>query len=328
VNSDRDGWRQSGMALVLTLLTISFLVAITMQLMLTVDRQISVATAQREQVRLDAMVVSGLNLVRAALAADLKANNFESLHDDWATFESEKLQAVTGDVALTITVTELGGRLQVNALGDVKKQHYREVWLRFLLSGRFAIADKGEAEALLDALGDWIDEDSTVRQEGAEESYYRTRNPAHACRNGAVTTLEELLLVKGMTPELLFGDADHEGIAEFITVIGDDGMINLNTAPLPVVQALAPEMTKKMAQELIDFRKEQRNARLLADTGWYQRISGFTGGATSGTDLLTVTGKYFKVEIKATMHQFNRTGTGILLRSDRQRQTLLQWKIE
>lgn len=327
MNGERHG-RQSGMALVLTLLTISFLVAITMQLMLTVDRQVSMAAAQREQVRLDGMVQAGLNLVRAALAADLKANAFESPHDAWATFETEQLKVLTGDVALAITVTELGGRLQVNALGDVSKTRYREVWLRFLLSGRFAVAGKDEAEALLDALGDWVDEDSTVRKDGAEDAYYRTRTPGYACRNGAVATLEELLLVKGMTPELLFGDANHEGIADYITVMGNDGMINLNTAPLPVLQALAPEMTRKMAQELIDFRKEQRHARFLADATWYRRVSGFASGIDLGADLLTVTGKYFMVRVQATLHQYNRTGTGILLRSGQQRQTLVQWKTE
>lgn len=328
MNGERQKRRQSGMALVLTLLTISFLVAITMQLMLTVDRQVSVATVQRERVRLDGMVLGGLNVVRAALAADLKANAFESPHDAWATFEADKLKALTGDVALTLTVDELGGRLQVNALGDASKKRYREVWLRFLLSGRFALADKDEAEALLDALGDWVDEDSTVRKDGAEESYYRTRTPGYACRNGAVTSLEELLLIKGMTPELLYGDANHEGIADYITVMGNDGMINLNTAPLPVVQALSPEITRKMAQDLIDFRKEQRHARLLADAGWYQQVSGFSGGIDLGNDLLTVTGTYFMVRVKATLHQFSRTGTGILQRSDQQRQTLLQWKVE
>ena len=44
---------QKGLALVLTLLAISFLVAVTVQLMITIDRQVSLAAAQREQVRLD-----------------------------------------------------------------------------------------------------------------------------------------------------------------------------------------------------------------------------------------------------------------------------------
>jgi general secretion pathway protein K len=325
---DRFTGNQSGMALVLTLLTISFLVTITVQLMMTIDRQVSVSTAQREQVRLDGMVLAGLNLARAALMADQKENTFESLHDEWATFDPDKLKNLTGDVALLVKVTDLSGRLQVNALGEGGNVNYREVWLRFLLSGRFAIADREEAETLLDAVGDWVDQDDDERPAGAEEQYYRTRNPPFSCRNGPVVTLEELLLIKGMTPKLLFGDTEHEGLASYITVMGDDGKINLNTAPSVVLQALAPEMTRKLAQELIDFREDPRQVKLLSNPDWYRQVSGFPGGINFNGDLLTVTGKYFMVRVNATINQYSRTGTGVLLRNDEQQLPLLLWKLE
>ncbi|MGE4561148.1 MAG: hypothetical protein AB7E77_13175, partial [Desulfobulbus sp.] len=76
------------MALVMTLLIISFLVAMTLQLMMTADRQVSVAVGQREQVRLDAMVLGGLNLVLAALQADQRENDFDTPQDAWATFDT------------------------------------------------------------------------------------------------------------------------------------------------------------------------------------------------------------------------------------------------
>ena len=328
MSGDRIIAEQRGIALVLTLLTISFLVAVTVQLMMTVDRQVAAATAQRERVRLDGMVLAGLNLARAALAADLKENEYESPHDAWAQFSEEKLKAVSEDVALTITVTDLGGRLQIHALGDATKEGYRQVWLRFLLSGRFAIRDQDQAEALLDAIGDWIDQDDDERPQGAEEGYYRGLNPPYACRNGAVTTIEELLLVKGMTPELLYGDATHEGLAGYISAVGNDGMIHLNTAPAPILQALSPEMKPKLAQELIDFRNDPRNVKLLSSLDWYRQVRGFPASIDFESGLLAAVGQYFDINIKATYHQFNRTGTGILFRESEQKQTLLQWKQE
>ena len=45
------------MALVMTLLIISFLVALTMQLMISADQMLASSAQQREQVRLDAMVL-------------------------------------------------------------------------------------------------------------------------------------------------------------------------------------------------------------------------------------------------------------------------------
>ena len=78
---------QSGLALVLTLLFVSLLVAMTVQLMATIDRQSFGAVAQREQVRLDAMVLGGLHLARAALVADQLENEVDSPHDRWAGLE-------------------------------------------------------------------------------------------------------------------------------------------------------------------------------------------------------------------------------------------------
>lgn len=328
MNGDPVGGNQSGLALVLTLLTISFLVAVTIQLMITIDRQVTVSTAQREQVRLDGMVLAGLNLARAALAADQQENAYDSNQDIWATLDPDRLKTVTGDVTLKVEVSELGGRLQVNALGDGAKEAYREIWLRLLLSGRFAVAGKDEAEDLLDALADWIDRDDEERHGGAEEPYYRARTPAYSCRNGPFATLEEVLLVKGMTRELLYGDAGHEGLVNYITVMGENGAVNLNTAPLPVLQALSAEMSSKLAQELIDFREDPRHAKELSTSGWYRQVSGFPASIEFSNDLLVVEGKYFAVKVNAALHQFSRTGTGVLLRSGEQGQTLLLWKLE
>ncbi|MCL2790584.1 MAG: type II secretion system minor pseudopilin GspK [Desulfobulbus sp.] len=328
MDGDRRQGKQSGIALVLTLLTISFLVAVTIQLMITVDRQITVSTAQREQVRLDGMVLAGLSLARAALAADQQENAFESPHDAWATLDPDQFASLSGEVTLKVEVSDLSGRLQVNALGKGVKEAYRQIWLRFLSSGRFALADANAAEDLLDAIGDWINEDGKERHGGAKTSYYQGLQPPYACRNGPLATVEELLLVKGMTRALLFGDAGHEGLADYITVMGDKGTVNLNTAPLPVLQALSSGMTPELAQELIDYRNDRQHVDLLAQPGWYQGVSGFPAAIEFSNDLLVVGGQYFEVRVVATFHQFSRTGTGILHRNDGGRQTLLSWKVE
>ena len=328
MRTDRFVGNQSGLALVLALLAISFLVVVTIQLMITIDRQVSVSTIQREQVRLDSMVLAGLHLARAALLADQQDNSFDSLQDSWAAFDQEKIKALAGGVDLSVTVTDLSGRLQVNALGKEANKKYREIWQRFLLSGRFAIAGEDEVEALLDALGDWIDSDDKERQQGAEEPYYQSLKPPYSCKNDKINLPDELLLIKGMTPRIVYGDQDHEGIINYITTAGEDGKINLNTAPLAVLQALSSEMIPKLAQELIDYREDEQHKEVLATVGWYRKVSGFPSTISLGDDVLTVTGKYFRVRATATIQQYRRIGTGVLFRADNQEQTLLSWKIE
>ncbi len=328
MRTDRFVGNQSGLALVLALLAISFLVVVTIQLMITIDRQVSVSTIQREQVRLDSMVLAGLHLARAALLADQQDNSFDSLQDSWAAFDQEKIKALAGGVDLSVTVTDLSGRLQVNALGKEANKKYREIWQRFLLSGRFAIAGEDEVEALLDALGDWIDSDDKERPQGAEEPYYQSLKPPYSCKNDKINLPDELLLIKGMTPRIVYGDKDHEGIIDYITVMGDDGKVNLNTASLPVLLALSSGMTPGLAQDLLDFREDRQRKEVLATTGWYRQVSGFPGAINLGNEVLKVTSNYFNIRVSAAFHQYKRTGTGILLRAENQEQTMLSWKIE
>lgn len=67
------------------------------------------------------------------------------------------------------------------------------------------LADGDERSALVDAILDWTDSDNVARAYGAEEEFYQTLVPPRHCRNAPFETVEELLLVNGMTPDLLFG---------------------------------------------------------------------------------------------------------------------------
>ena len=92
----------------------------------------------------------------------------------------------------------------------------------------------GMTEEIADAILDWIDPDDETREFGAEIDEYSGYTPPYAPKNGPLETVEELLLVRGITPALLFGsDANRNGIAdahEAATNIGDvdnsDGSLN------------------------------------------------------------------------------------------------------
>jgi DNA uptake protein ComE-like DNA-binding protein len=55
------------------------------------------------------------------------------------------------------------------------------------------------------AIIDWRDEDNQVTPGGAESDYYASLQPPYLPRNGPVQTIRELLMVRGITPELLLG---------------------------------------------------------------------------------------------------------------------------
>ncbi|MFM8252788.1 MAG: general secretion pathway protein GspK [Planctomycetota bacterium] len=73
----------------------------------------------------------------------------------------------------------------------------------------------GMTDDIADAILDWLDEDDEQREYGAESSYYQGLSPGYMPANGPFTTVEELLLVRGITPELLFGlDTNRNGLID------------------------------------------------------------------------------------------------------------------
>ncbi len=95
----------------------------------------------------------------------------------------------------------------------------------------------------VDAIIDWLDYGDMDAQEpdGAENDYYtRLENP-YPCKNGPMDTIEELLLIKGITPEIYFGNANQDQLplSEYLTVHGDwRGRVNVNTAHEDVIAAI------------------------------------------------------------------------------------------
>ncbi|HLJ93245.1 MAG TPA: type II secretion system protein GspK, partial [Gemmataceae bacterium] len=70
-------------------------------------------------------------------------------------------------------------------------------------------------EDVANSILDWLDPDDDTRTNGAESDYYGGLNPGYRAKNGPLDSLEELLLVKGVTPQLLFGnDRNRNGILD------------------------------------------------------------------------------------------------------------------
>jgi DNA uptake protein ComE-like DNA-binding protein len=70
----------------------------------------------------------------------------------------------------------------------------------------------GMTEDVADAIVDWRDADSTPGAQGAEDDYYLSLPEPYRCKNASFDTVEELLLVKGVTKDLLYGyDRNRNG---------------------------------------------------------------------------------------------------------------------
>jgi type II secretory pathway component PulK len=73
----------------------------------------------------------------------------------------------------------------------------------------------GMTDDIAQAIIDWIKTDTNPLPNGAKDDYYMSLNPPYHCKNGPLNSIEELLLVKGVTPLLLFGnDLNRNGIRD------------------------------------------------------------------------------------------------------------------
>jgi general secretion pathway protein K len=343
------------MALVLTLLAVSFLVAVTVRLGTSVNQQMQAAANQSTAVRLDAMLLSGLNIARAAVLADQKDNEdtSDSRFDRWGTLDSALLSELFSGT-LDITVTDLSGRLQVNALFWTEKEKkewkkkqrgknrkkdmvklQRSLWKRFLLLENLGLEDLDEDRVamMLDSLVDWLDPDDEQEENGAEKSYYSSLDPSYVPTNGPVSLIEDLVLVKGWGRKILYSELKNKdntssNLIACLTNGEQPGMVNINTAPVPVLQALHDEMTEELAADLAAFREDEDNKELLEEASWYRNVPGFPENITFDRSLITTESNLFKITVIAAEKGLRRTGEGVIRRKENQEQVLLYWKIQ
>ena len=73
----------------------------------------------------------------------------------------------------------------------------------------------GMTDDIADSILDWLDEDTETRAYGAESDYYQGQTPSYFAKDGPIESIDELLLVRDMTPELLYGeDTNRNGLLD------------------------------------------------------------------------------------------------------------------
>ena len=211
---------------------------------------------------------AGLNLAMAAIGQGDGIRSRAGVE----RFLSGAVQIRVGDDACcTVSVEAENGKINVHALKSPEGQLDRrriDQLLRLidLLNGQYA----GRAPigyGIVPAIIDWTDANDDVthlpfvqaENEGAENAYYEQLPPPRRCKNAPLDSIRELLLVRGVTPEIFDGtpgdDAQPriEGMGRFLTIYGD-GKIDINAAPALVIRSLWEKIDAAAAQAVIDSR--------------------------------------------------------------------------
>ena len=260
-----------------------------------------------------------LNCARAGLnIAIAAAKNFPDTHVDKSLqnlFSGEKAIVLDQGQCL-ITVSEESGKLNVNLLKETNGKLNRTP-IEHLLRLVDALNRDGASESPIDysvvpSIMDWIDSDDQVtslpfvkhKNLGAESNYYSRSSPSYRCRNASVETIEELLAVKGMSPEVL------ERLRGCLTVYGD-GKININAASKLMLASLSEKMDRALAQVII----ERRRFKPFEAVAQLRDLPGMTDGlyyAISRKLTVDPTDRYYTVTSRGDVDRLGRTVTAIL----------------
>jgi general secretion pathway protein K len=153
---------------------------------------------------------------------------------------SKPLVGEEEDASYEARVESEGGKIDINL---VPEERLKEI----LRTGGLSAED---AESVGDSILDWRDEDDMPRANGAESAYYSSLPDPVKIRNGKLWSTDELLAVKGVTPEL-YGRL----LSKVFTVHGLSLSVDVNAAPVEVLRVM-PGFTPRAAEALVSLRRE------------------------------------------------------------------------
>ncbi len=153
-----------------------------------------------------------------------------------------------------VRMTDEGGRISLNKA----KQPLLQRVITGLVRGGNATTGvdrrtENDISTIVDSIIDWRDADDLVGPNGAESEYYLGLRTPYQAKNGLFTSPEELLLVKGITPGLFYGQDGNPGLRDIFSVFNMSQSINVRTAPAAVFQALL-DVDAQTAQDLVTLR--------------------------------------------------------------------------
>lgn len=239
--------QNEGVALILTLLFVVLLTVLVVEFAYEaqVEASYSLNAGNDFEARLAARsaVYKGISILENdRLQSELGAEDgtvspADSRFSSWALpGEFEPLN----DAVMRASISDEFGKINLNALVDYStgerfvREQLRLALVQFFTTRGTTAEAEVDPEALVDAIIDWLDEDEEVDGNGAESEFYEASENPYPCKNGPMDSLDELLLIKGMTTDLYFGargvDPPQVPLSEFLTVHGDWlGRVNPNT---------------------------------------------------------------------------------------------------
>jgi len=233
---------EDGIALILTLWLMVFLIIIATQLSLSVKTELRVVNNYVTEAQCYYLAKAGVSQAVAEIMnpdnkycyIDIKTkklmfgrtskNNDMSTDDKNDNIDPNKEDMAFGNGLISYTVEDESGKIPLNVISLARGRQIFSKLLEYI-----GMKEGAEKDTIIDSAIDWVDKDDLHQLNGAENDYYQGLDPPYDCKNGRFDLLEELLLVQGVTKDIF--DKLHPLITVFVN---GRGAFNESTASCDV----------------------------------------------------------------------------------------------
>lgn len=324
---------QHGMALVVALLVVAMVTVTAVELSWRFDLSVSRSGNRWHGIQARAYIEGAENLAKIVLLTDREETpGIDSLEEIWA---QEAQPFPTDEGYVVARLEDAQGRFNLNMLAAKVQTTKTDLqdWERFTASQKHFIRllqtfeleegpiDTPTAVGITEAIIDWLDQDDNPTGfNGAERDYYAQLEPPMTIANRRMVSVSELLVVKGITPEL------YQALLPLVIALPEQAKLNVNTMPLKLIQSLGREndflpMSEEDAQTVVEERGVsgyESPAEFLGGPNITAILS--TGGTGPGSqvqsDYLAVESDFFIFLGEAMVGDHVRRGKALMYRSE------------
>jgi len=199
---------KKGLVLVAVLWIVAILTIIATSVGQNSRLDTKVSTIRMEELRCRWACRAGIETAIGVLNEDLRES--DSLNELWSDNDVDYNDISLERCWVSVKVIDESSKLNINT---ITRQQLLE--LPYM------------EEDIADAIIDWRDGDDTPNTGGVEGGYYENLPIGYKIRNGPFKTIRELLLVKGVTEELFYGeDTNFNGLLDYNEKDGDESPPN------------------------------------------------------------------------------------------------------
>jgi type II secretory pathway component PulK len=309
----------SGYVLVVVLLVVSLLVTVSTEFFMVAQTDINYIRKFSERLKAGLIAKAGINLATVVLKADKLgvggsmlgkqsvSKDIDCYKDVWA-IDFPALPFEEGDLKIVINDENSKINLSVLANEFVDSTIYYGITQRFFLN-------MGLPMDFADIIKDWVDVDDSRSPYGAESSdYYLNLEVPYKAKNAAMDSIDELLMVKNMTPEIFYGmeRGGYEMASEYVE--NNKGNTKLDMSILKdLTSGISAEQIDNPAEgeDGLKFNIAKEKSKKLSD---YLRVNGERKDFTSELNKININTASYRVLSSLTDKTTDDVVNGIISR--------------